>query len=87
MIDWEQTKHDDTSERAEFKSQREALAKEFKMYRFTTVNYSIPPRRPYRALNKRLQELLVYDEYRTLLIIYYGGHGENNDDKNHVWLW
>lgn len=90
MVDWEKSKEDDASERAEFQSQREALAREFKMYRFTTVNYSIPSersKRPYRELNKRLQEFLVHDETGTLLIIYYGGHGENNDDKNHIWLW
>lgn len=60
MIDWEDSKEDDASERAEFKTQREALAREFKMYRFTTVDYSIPSeksKRPHRELNKRASRI------------------------------
>lgn len=90
MIDWEESIGDDPLERVEFQCQREALEREFRMYRFTTENYSIPSgrsRRPYRELNMRLQEFLILDEAGTLLIVYYGGHGENNDDKNHIWLW
>jgi hypothetical protein len=71
----------------EFERQLKALEKEFKEYKFNVdPRYEIPSENPHRRLDLRLHEFLKYDGEGTLLIIYYGGHGINNKDKNHMWL-
>jgi hypothetical protein len=72
----------------EFKKQLDELSKEFKAYGFDVEPvYSIESHKSHQRLDLRLHEFLKYDKQDTLLIIYYGGHGRNNSDKNNIWLW
>jgi hypothetical protein len=82
LITWE-----DAAEK-EFAEQREALAKEFKQHGFVVEEaFEIKSTRPHQSLIPRLQQFLANDRDGTLLILYYGGHGMNNEDKDHIWLW
>lgn len=75
------------SAQSEFEKQLNALSKEFKAYRFDVEPvYKIESEKPHQRLNLRLQEFLQNDQKGTLLIVYYGGHGENSQDRNNVWL-
>ena len=82
LICWED------SGQKEFEQQLLGLQKEFKEYGFNIEEepYKIKSEQPYRRLAARLQEFLEYDREGTLLIIYYGGHGQNDEDQNNIWL-
>lgn len=81
MIDWKDAREKD------FREQRDRLSAEFKKYRFLVEPFSIESEKPYQKLAARLLEFLSHDAPGTLFIIYYGGHGMNNKDKAHIWLW
>jgi hypothetical protein len=72
----------------EFKRQLDELSKEFEAYGFDVEPvYRIETQKSHQRLDLRLHEFLKYDKQGTLLIVYYGGHGQNNPDKNNIWLW
>ena len=81
MISWKDSAED------EFKSQLRELSIEFKNYRFDVEEFEIPGVRPHQTLSERLQLFLRHDKEGSLLIVYYGGHGASNQDKNNMWLW
>ncbi|KAL9586255.1 MAG: hypothetical protein Q9212_001031 [Teloschistes hypoglaucus] len=55
-------------------------------YHFQTEAWRIPSTNPHNALAFRLMEFLRdHDDRENLLMIYYGGHGEMNDDRQCVW--
>lgn len=70
-----------------FKDQVRELAVEFRRFNYHVNTWHIPSARPWRSLSKRLLDFLKTDQRARLLIIYYGGHGQNNEDKHNVWLW
>lgn len=56
--------------------------------RFKVENWSIPSERSHIALaTKVLGFLNDYESRDNLLIVYYGGHGSMNDDRQCVWSW
>jgi hypothetical protein len=72
----------------EFEKQLNSLAKEFKAYNYDVYPvYKIESRNSHRQLDRRLHEFLQFDQDGALLIIYYGGHGKQSEDKNNIWLW
>ncbi|KAK8034169.1 heterokaryon incompatibility protein-domain-containing protein [Apiospora rasikravindrae] len=81
MVDWE----DAGREAHEFRDQKEKLAEEFRKYRFKPKSFAIPSKKPYQALLMEIHQFLQHDKTGNLLIIYYGGHGANNKDKDHIW--
>ncbi|KAK8031273.1 hypothetical protein PG990_001007 [Apiospora arundinis] len=81
MIDWE----DAVKETPDFRKQKKKLAEEFDTYLFKPESFEIPSTKPYQALLVRIQQFLSHDHPKNLLIIYYGGHGANNKDKDHIW--
>ncbi|KAL8790092.1 MAG: hypothetical protein Q9213_000794 [Squamulea squamosa] len=55
-------------------------------YRFRTQQWSIPSLGSHNALAFRLMEFLRdYDNNENLLLVYYGGHGYMNDDRQCIW--
>lgn len=81
MISWE-----DTAQKA-FKSQLLKLSTVLKAYKFDVEEFEIESVKPFQTLSERLHRFLRNDQDGALLIIYYGGHGMNNQDKNNIWLW
>jgi hypothetical protein len=72
----------------DFYDQLRELGKEFKgSYKYQVEEWAIESEGPYKKLNERLLKFLEYDQDGALLIVYYGGHGGINKDKNHTWLW
>jgi hypothetical protein len=69
-----------------FREQRDKLGYELEGYNFGVQKFEIDSVKPHQTLDQRLQEFLQYDDRETLLIIYYGGHGEKNEDNQLVWL-
>ena len=65
-----------------------ANSKVAKTYHYHIEQWRIPSRRSHNSLVKRLTDFL--DEYEckeNLLVIYYGGHGHLNDDRQLTWSW
>lgn len=56
-------------------------------YRFRTENWKIPsgPRAHHHLTGKLWHFIEDYDNQDRLLIVYYGGHGGMNDDRQCVW--
>lgn len=57
-------------------------------YCFPTEQWRIPSSNSHNALAFRLMQFLkdyAIDEH--LLVIYYGGHGSMNDDRQCIWSW
>jgi hypothetical protein len=69
-----------------FKDQRDKLGHELEGYNFGVETFEIESVKPYRTLFQRLHEFLRHDDRETLLVVYYGGHGEKNEDNQLVWL-
>ncbi|KAH7010883.1 uncharacterized protein B0I36DRAFT_356477 [Microdochium trichocladiopsis] len=70
----------------QFKQQLKSLAKELLAYNFHVQEYEIESKNPQQTLTAELLSFLGHDKPHTLLIIYYGGHGLNNKDKDCIWL-
>ncbi|KAI4101664.1 MAG: hypothetical protein LQ345_007406, partial [Seirophora villosa] len=57
-------------------------------YHFQTYHWRIPSHRSHNALVRQVMQLLDESESRDeLLIVYYGGHGKMNEDRQCVWIW
>lgn len=57
-------------------------------YRFETEAWKIPSKRSHNSLAAKI--IAFVDDYESkdnLLVVYYGGHGEMNDDRQCVWSW
>jgi hypothetical protein len=81
MICWKDTRQH------QFETQLKVLLAEFQKYRFDIEPiYRIESSRPHRTLSARLQVFLQSDKPGTLLILYYGGHGMMNKDKENIWI-
>jgi hypothetical protein len=74
------------SAQKQFKEQLKSLAKVLSAYNFHVMEYEIESKRPQQTFSARLLSFLDHDKPNTLLIIYYGGHGLNNKDKDCIWL-
>ena len=58
------------------------------MYGFETETWRIPSERSHNSLAAKILRFLdVHESKDNLLIVYYGGHGEMNDDRQCVWSW
>jgi len=58
------------------------------IYRFEVDVWRIPSERSHIAVaGKVLGFLNDYESTDSLLIVYYGGHGSMNDDRQCVWSW
>ncbi|RKK69806.1 hypothetical protein BFJ69_g12383 [Fusarium oxysporum] len=55
-------------------------------YNFGVEDWAIPHDDPFFQLNGRLRQFLQSDDYDTLLILYYGGHGSTDTDRNALWM-
>ncbi|KAL8791586.1 MAG: hypothetical protein Q9195_005850 [Heterodermia aff. obscurata] len=56
------------------------------LYGFTTETWKIPSKRSHNSLAAKILGFLDDHESKdNLLIVYYGGHGEMNDDRQCVW--
>lgn len=69
-----------------FKAQRKRLKFELQGYNYNPEDFDTDSVKPYRGLNKRLFEILEHDSSGTLLIVYYGGYREKNEDNQLIWL-
>lgn len=57
-------------------------------YNYETEVWQIPSTRSHNTLATRiLQYLADYEARDSLLIVYYGGHGLMNDDRQCIWSW
>ena len=57
-------------------------------YNYETEVWKIPGTRSHNSLATRILQLLADHEARdSLLIVYYGGHGLMNDDRQCIWSW
>jgi len=85
MICWENI--DNQKELAGFKAQLDELAAEFRQYRFKVEHYEIESETPAHKLSRRFDQLIQeHDKEGSLLIVYYGGHGQRNDDYHCIWI-
>ena len=80
---------DDTSANKPFNEHRESLMIELRSWNFRVQKLNIErSNRAYCSLAGALLKVLDSDDLsRTLLIVYYGGHGAQNKDKEAVWYW
>ena len=59
-----------------------------RLYGFETEAWRIPSKRSHNSLAAKIIGFLDdYESKDNLLIVYYGGHGEMNDDRQCVWSW
>ncbi|KAI9742518.1 MAG: hypothetical protein M1835_003057, partial [Candelina submexicana] len=57
------------------------------IYHFTTKVYRIPSEKSHNRLNSEIARFIAeYDDKANLLLVYYGGHGWINADRQCVWL-
>lgn len=57
-------------------------------YSFNTQEWRIQSIRSHNSLGLRIMEFLEqFESEDNLLVIYYGGHGYMNDDRQCVWSW
>ena len=58
------------------------------LYSFDVEEWKIPSKRSHNSLAAKVLGFLDdYESKDNLLIVYYGGHGEMNDDRQCVWSW
>ena len=58
------------------------------VYGYATEQWKIPSTRSHNSLAKQLTGFLErYESEENLLIVYYGGHGYMNDNRQCVWSW
>ena len=58
------------------------------IYGYATEQGKIPSTRSHNSLAKQLTGFLErYESEENLLIVYYGGHGYMNDNRQCVWSW
>jgi hypothetical protein len=72
-----------------FRDQRSLMSAELRKWNFEVEEYDIDANiAAHRRLNGRLLDFLNSKAATdTLLIVYYNGHGQNDDDKASIWAW
>lgn len=81
LISWED---DDLGVRSEI-AELDAVFRD--VYRYKTAEWQIPSAKSHNALVRRImQSLEEFESGDKLFIVYYGGHGYMNDDRQCVWL-
>jgi hypothetical protein len=59
-----------------------------KLYGYTTESWLIPSKESHWELNSKILEFVKRGRgSQNLLIVYYGGHGAINEDRNCFWAW
>ena len=82
LFSWE---HDELGVISEVQELDDVLSQ---IYHFHTEQWKIPNINSHNALAFRLMEFLKnYGTSSNLLLIYYGGHGHMNDDRQCIWSW
>ncbi|KAI9785422.1 MAG: hypothetical protein M1816_000437 [Peltula sp. TS41687] len=82
LLSW---KDDDLGVRLEVQRLEHVL---WKGYGFSTEHWEIPSKASHIELGRRLLEFLsTYNNEDNLLIVYYGGHGYLNSNRQSIWLW
>lgn len=82
LLSWED---DDLNVDEEAKGLQNVL-EEF--YGFSTERWKIPSNRSNIQLQSKLVDFQeTHDKEDNLLIVYYGGHGYLNDNRQSMWLW
>jgi hypothetical protein len=58
-------------------------------YQYCVECYSIPSKNSHRMLERRLRDFTepFEENNNVLLIVYYGGHGYLNANRQHIWVW
>lgn len=57
-------------------------------YNYHTEEWKIPSHRSHNALVRRVADFLEdYESNTNLLLVYYGGHGHLNGDRQLIWSW
>lgn len=57
-------------------------------YHYSTEEWHIPSNRAHNSLIRKMSDFIdAHDDRKTLLIIYYAGHGRLNDDRQLVGAW
>lgn len=82
LISWK----DGGKDQQTFNDQRDKLGDELRAYNYRVETFDIPSFKPYQTLFLKLHHFLRHDDPQTLLVVYYGGHGERNADSQLVWL-
>ena len=82
LLSWE---HDDLGVESEIDDLAIAFGE---AYGFQVERYRIPNEEPDEAFEETLKQFVrSYQNPRSLLIIYYGGHGLLNDSRLGIWAW
>lgn len=57
-------------------------------YNYETEVWKIPSKRAHNSLATRIVQFVAdHDARDSLLVLYYGGHGLMNDDRQCLWSW
>jgi hypothetical protein len=85
MIGWGGNAVDNES----FRRQRQLLSGELSQWNLEVKSYDIPQAlTAYHDLTARLLTIFTgQDLSESLVVIYYGGHGGQNEDKEAFWSW
>ena len=82
LLSW---KHDDLGVVTEIDQLAHAFGE---AYGFHVEQFLIPDEEPDEALEQTLKCFVrKYESPRSLLIVYYGGHGSLNDSRLALWFW
>lgn len=82
LLSWEQDNLGVANEIAELKDVFQQI------YHFNVDGWKIPSEKSHNSLAAKVLGFLNdYDSTENLLIVYYGGHGFMNDDRQCVWSW
>jgi hypothetical protein len=82
LLRWE---HDDLGVAREITKLKDVFER---CYNFNTEEWNIPPHDSHIKLAGRLFEFLnISNAEDKMLIVYYGGHGEMDNDRRCVWRW
>lgn len=58
------------------------------IYNFQTEEWKIPSGKSHYSLTMKIGKFITdYEKADSLLIVYYGGHGAMNDNRQCVWSW
>ena len=77
-------KENDINPEQELDVVRELFEKDFG---FTSLTFPIPPRRAQQELNREISAFVAHysNQVDTLILIYYAGHGDMDDNGNSIW--
>lgn len=82
LIGWSAT----SKGQEQLRDQRMKLGKELEAYRFSVEMIDLESQAPQTTLFQRFSGYVQQADQETLLIVYYGGHGDKNNDNQLIWL-